>query len=124
MKKQQLVNLLKIMILAIAMVTMPQCQKSLDNAELQSMYYPIPTKYAIILRATKAELEGNKVLPMVAHCRINGDAKLKWNVEIDQDDKFDLILNYSVLESGANINISSAKKNVSHNLEITEGVGD
>ena len=118
MKKQQLVNLVNIMMLAIAMVTMSQCQKSIDNAELQ---YPIATKYAIILRATKAELEGNKVLPMVAHCRINGDAKLKWNVEIEQGDKFDLILNYSVLESGANIDISSAKQIVTHNLEITEG---
>ncbi|MDB4584290.1 alpha-L-fucosidase, partial [Draconibacterium sp.] len=71
--------------------------------------------------ALKANLKGGKSRIIVNHCQTIGDAELKWNVEIEQTDDYDLVLNYSVLENGASVIISSANQTVSHNLEITRG---
>lgn len=113
---------LKIIILIIFSVPLLQCQNPSNDAELKALYYPTANKYATILRAPNAELSGKSISPIVSHCRIYGSAELEWNFEIAQNDKYDLVLNYSALEGGANIQINSSGQSLTHDLEITEGM--
>lgn len=95
--------------------------KSSANSESNTPYYPTATKHALILRATKSNFEGKNVQAIVAHCKALGNATFSWNVDIEQADKYDLVLNYSQLKKGAKIEIGSAHQTIQHQLEITKG---
>jgi hypothetical protein len=119
--KQSINNFIKTITYILVIAVLFQCKNSVNNLELEKLYYPTATKDAIILPILNADLKGENAQKIVSHCKIIGNAELNWSVEIEQTDDYDIVLNYSVLENGASAIISSAGKTTSHNLEITKG---